>query len=84
MITLDKNYYIEADSNNWTLRYKSDPFEKVVKGEKKMVSSKDRWYFANLGGCLNRYVNEATKHCKSVDEILSKLDRVEEIIRQVK
>lgn len=83
MLKLDQHYYIETNANNWTLRFEGDSYEKKVKGKITTVTPKNVWYYPNLKLCLNRYMNEVTKPCSSVENILLKLEEIEAKIEKI-
>jgi len=82
MIKLDEEYYLESDSNQWTLNYKSEGPVNEKTG--KPTIKTNIWYCANLKACLKRYYNEATKPAKNVIELGFKVKALEEVINNIK
>ena len=82
MIKLDKEFYLENDSNQWTLNYRCEGPVNEKTG--KPTISTNIWYCANLKACLKRYYNEATKPAKDVIQLGHKLKAVETVINNLK
>lgn len=56
---LDNNYTVQINGvHGFTLQYESDPIEKEVKGEIKMVIKKESWYYPKLSQAMERYMVE--------------------------
>lgn len=75
MIKLDDLFVLIPDANSWILIRE----EKKVKQGKEVVS-RDRWYCSNIERALKRYANESLKESSSVEEILQRLDDLNEMI----
>ena len=82
---LDKNWRIEKDTYSTMLRYESDPFEKEIKGEMKMVTTKEDYYFPSLQSALKAYVEKSpdTNSIESVNRLIERLDEVYENIEKL-
>lgn len=81
MIKIDENFYMTSDNSNWVLN-------REVKGELNPATgkhkvSKDVWYCGTLEGCLKRYINEAPKVAKSIEELLEVLKSCVETINNL-
>lgn len=82
MIRLDNLFYIEVDSNNYTLvREEEKTIER--KGEPKKVVSAQRWHYGNIKQCLIKYLNESLKPAEEVEQLLKKLERLESVINKI-
>lgn len=81
---IDENYSISIDSNNVMLNYKSDAYEKMIKGELRSVTTKNTNYFPNVKMALKSYVNKVVDQSASeslnVLELLSKIEVIEDKI----
>ena len=73
MIQLDDDWRLRADSRQWTL-------EKKAPGKDK--DGNDVWqprgYFQMLSQALTGYVNQAAKHCQSVDTLIDRIAAMRE------
>jgi len=75
MITLDENYRIEFDANNFILKYEKE--KTIIKdGEEKKIKSSDEWYYPRLENALYKYVDQASKVSKNASELLESLGRI--------
>lgn len=82
MVVLDKNFRIENDSFEYTLIKEQDTGRVNEKTGKKIIST-DHWHFPNLKLSLKKYVNESLKVCDGVEEILTKLNELNEKIDKI-
>lgn len=82
MIRLDENFYLEPDSNNWTLNYELKGGINPETGKPKV--SKDVWYCSRLSDALKRYISEAVKPSESVAELTDRVIKLEEVINNLK
>lgn len=85
MIVLDKNYSLECDKYNWTLKYVGDPEMKEVNGEEKEVRSRDQWHYATLRQALKAYSDKSIKTAqpKDLQDVIRHLLTVDKTIRNV-
>lgn len=83
MIKIDDNYSLEADSNNWILRYEEE-IEKEIKGESKKVLSKDEWYHPSIKSALNKYLNQVTKPSENFFSLMESVEKAESTILKLK
>lgn len=83
MIRIDDNYYIETDSYNVILRYENQ-VEKVYKGELRAVNQSDKWYYTTIPQALKAYLNKSLKESSSIENILHKVNFVENKINNLK
>ena len=80
-LRLDENYFLESDSNQWTLNYRKS---KGINPEtKKETFSNDKWYCSSLENALKRYTDESAKESETVDELSSKLDLIFQTINSI-
>ena len=85
MIELDKNYNITVDNNNVMLNFKGDPYaSKDRKGNPTMVTPSDKWFYPNVKVALKSYVNKSLKTSGSLNEVLSKIESLENQIDNLK
>lgn len=79
-LKLDDNYFIETDTNNFTLR-----FQKVVYDEKKKkdVTKKDEWNYPKLSQAMSKYLNECVRPLETIKEVFSELKRIELLIEKL-
>lgn len=84
-ITLDNNWEILNDQNNWELHYRNEVEATDKKtGEKKIITQKDTFYYPSLPLCLKRYTNETLKSSNNLEDVLRKLEEVEILIKSLK
>lgn len=76
---LDDIYSIETNSYNFILN-KVEVTEDISPKTGKAIVRSDSWYFPKLKQTLKRYVNEVVRPSKSVEEVIQKLNKLEEII----
>ena len=81
MIRLDNNYFIETDANNFTLRFERTLWDEA---KKKDVKSTNEWYCRDLSRVLNIYMNECLKPSEDVVSLRAELNRIEELINNIK
>lgn len=77
MIKIDDNYSIRSDSQQWILEFKGEPVTKMHIGEVKEVTPNDKWYYPSISACLKKYLNESLKSVSVLDDILGRIDEVE-------
>lgn len=82
MIKLDENFYLDPDSNNWTLHYELKGKVNPETGRPKI--SKDSWHCSNLQSAINRYLTESTKPSESVVDLMNKLEEIKQVIINLK
>ena len=78
---IDDNFHVTNDRYQWTLHFEGDPEERVAFGKLQEVRSTDKWYYSSLEMCLKKYKDEAIKPCESVDEILQKIEFLNQLIK---
>jgi len=83
-IDLNNGYSITTDSYNWVLKYAGEPYRKTHRGKEREVIPTDEWYFPNVSLCLKKYIDQSLKSCGSIEEILSKLEILNEEIDVIK
>lgn len=88
MIKLDNNYSIKPDSTHgFRLIFESEPFEKMVHSKdgmiKKMVTSKETWYYPSLSMTLKKYFSLNLKNIHSKEELLDRVVNLEKSINKV-
>lgn len=77
-ITLNQNYKVTSDSNNWILNYES-----VRDGDDgKKITSKDTWYFSTLKDCLTRFMDMRLKDNETANNILIAISNAEQEIKK--
>lgn len=79
MITLDENYRIETEANNFILKYERPTGEINKKTGKEMVSSGE-WYYGKLEHALDKYLNEALKPSKYIQDLKTRLSEIARVI----
>lgn len=79
MITLNKNYYITNDSNNWMLNYAE---EKTKPNGDKYVAT-DIWYYSKLSDLLSRALDEQLKNCETTKEIKQAIAQFEKTVKNL-
>lgn len=80
-LQLDDKFYIEGDLNSFTLYYRESYFDKEANKER---ISRDQWYYSNIKGCLEAYIEKSIVGCTSAKEILDKLEEVKKVIKELK
>jgi len=73
---LTENYSIEFDENNAILVFK----ETKTSEKKGEYVSTDKYYYPNLKTCLNAFIQKDLHGSKTIDEVLSKIDKLELLI----
>jgi len=64
-IQLDDEYYLRSDTDNWVLIWvKETPGE-----DKKVITSRNVWYFNNIEQATRKYLSEAAKPATTVIEL---------------
>jgi hypothetical protein len=79
MITLNKNYYITSDSNNWMLNYA----EEKTKDNGEKYTAKDTWYYSKLSDLLSRFLDQQLKDTTTAEGIMSRIEQTEQIIKKL-
>lgn len=82
-IKLDENYHIEVDSENVCLKFRREK-EVLKQGELKTVTEKNEWHSPRIELALKRYLHETQKECETINEVLERINEVEQIIKNVK
>lgn len=82
MIQIDEHYSVKSDPHNWVLTFKK-PLKKINPKTGKNVVQTDKWYCVSLERALNKYLDESLKTCKTVEEILKKIEEVKQIMREI-
>lgn len=82
MIKLDENYSIETDSYNVSLIYRREK-EIEKNGELKTVVEKSDWHYPTLAHALKKYLSESLKECSSIEEVLKRIEIVENRINNL-
>lgn len=81
---LDENWSIENDTYAFKLVFQENRQRKNSKtGLKEDYIFVDSWWFPKLSMCLNKYLNEALKPQKTVEEIQQKLSSIESKIDRI-
>lgn len=80
-ITLNANYFITCDSNQWVLNYEKTG-EVNPKTNKPTIST-NTWYCSSLESCLRRYVNEVPKVSETIHDIFEMLSVIEDTIKGI-
>lgn len=83
-IKLDENFYLEGERYNWILVFEEERKREKKDGTKEMFTFRDNWYFPKIEQALSTYKNEAVKSSKTADDILNKLNSVENAIKNLK
>ena len=79
---LDKNYSIEKDENQYTLKYLGD-FQIITKGKHKgkEFQTKRNWYYPNIVSALMGYLNERIDpNDKVAEQVLAQIEDVKQTI----
>lgn len=82
MITLDENFRIESDTNEWVLIFEQEG--EINTKTNKPAIKKDKWHCGSLSLALKRYTNEVTKVGTNVNELIVILTKVETKIDALK
>lgn len=77
-ITLNENYFVTSDSNNWILHYEN----KREGDDGKVITSTDTWYFSKLSELLQRFMDLRLKESAFANDILIAISNVENEIKQ--
>lgn len=82
---LDKEYNIIADSEGVILQHTvTTEVTDKESGEKVTKTKVNSFYYPHVEAALRKYVREKPKHCKTIDEVLAKLDMIHEDIKTLK
>lgn len=77
---IDNNWSIEYDENNVILVY-SEPKTRIKKnGSKEDYIYRNMFYYPNIKTALKSYLNRCLKGSGSINEVLSKINEVEQKI----
>ena len=79
MITLNNNYYITSDSNNWVLNYS----EEKIKDNGEKYTATDTWYYSKLSDLLSRFLDQQLKGTTTAKEIMEKIEQTERTIKNI-
>lgn len=84
-ILLNEKWRIELDNFSWMLVF-CETRTRVKKGSEKEeeYTFEDKWYYPNIKQVLNRFIQEDTKECESIQELSIKLDNIYEAIEKLK
>lgn len=80
---IDENFKLEGVPYNWILKYEK-PTGEINEDTGKESVTKDQWYFPKIKQALEKYVEEALKPVKTVNEVLLKLEELQGIINKIK
>jgi len=83
MIKLNENFTIYPDNQNFTLQFECEK-EVSKNGDKKVVTSKETWYCIDLQSALRRFLTESLRPSTSVENVLTRINEVENIIKNVR
>ena len=78
-MVLDKDFRIEVDSYNYSL-IKEEVTEEINPRTGKLIVSRDQWHYPSLNMALKKYVDEALRPSKSIEEVLGKLGSIYDLI----
>ena len=78
MIKIDDNFFIDADSNSYTLKEKDKIQDKKSKNYGEEVF-RDRGYYVTLEGVLNGYLKAQTR-----DYVQNNETDIKELIKEIK
>lgn len=78
MIKIDENFFIDADSNSYTLKEKDKIQDKKSKNYGEEVF-RDRGYYVTLDGVLNGYLKAQTRDYVQNNDV-----DVKELIKEIK
>ena len=78
---LDENYELEGDKYNWVLKYESDLQINKKTGEQ--YRAVDHWHFPNVRQALEKYMNEAIKPSRTVEDLLVALQEISKQIENL-
>jgi hypothetical protein len=91
MIKLQNGYSIKTDSNGVTLYFEESRKKEEIDKETKKKTGKlidytftDEWYLLNIKQALTYYLQLELKNCESIEEILLRINKVEELIKNIK
>lgn len=76
---LDKNYTIEGEGYNWTLKFS----EEAVNKDGKEIVRTDQWYYPSLKLALKKYADESLRVSEDIQEVIDKLNNIEETIKNI-
>jgi hypothetical protein len=91
MIKLNNGYSIKTDSTGCTLYFEESRKKEEIDKETKKKTGKlidytftDEWYLLNIKQALTYYLQLELKNCESIEEILLRINKVEELIKNIK
>jgi len=85
MIILDSKFKILTDRNNYTLHYSEQKtiLDKKT-GESKIITSVDEWHYPSIQGALRTFLRESLRPSTSIENVLTRINEVENIIKNVR
>lgn len=82
IIKLDDNWKIDTSNQTATLLFEENKGLNEKTG--KDTISKDMFFYATVKQALTAYANRSLNVCESAEEILKKLDEIEQTIKNLK
>lgn len=79
---IDSEYTLESDKYCWVLKYAKEGDINPDTG--KVIISRNETYHPSVKSALKRYMDAKTKDCKRVEDVLNRLNEVEETINKIK
>lgn len=81
-IVLDNLYHLESDSDSGIVLTFEEPRKRTSKttGLEEDFIFVDRWYFTRISQALTKYVDLTQNSSKSLEDLLSKIDKVYKVI----
>lgn len=83
-MNLNENYRIVTDENNVTLQFFETREKDKKDGSKETFEFTDNFYYPTIKTALKGFLNKSIKHCETAEEILKKIEEVEDIINNLK
>lgn len=71
---LDENYLVKKEKDCVTLVYEKTWYDD---SKKRVVTSKDQWYFNNVNSALKKYLNQVVDACEEIKEVVKKIEEFE-------
>lgn len=78
---IDDNYTIESDKYCWVLKYKSEGEINPNTGKK--ILSTNETYHPTIKAALKKYMDSKLKDSDTVENVLERLNEVEQIINKI-